>query len=188
VSQGDYVILAAEPICICGCDLAAPHQLRRGKAQPLADVLAAFADQLTPAEWATVHGAGADEEAVEAQFRKLWSLKEVRLHWRANCMAARAGLFALLLRCLLPLVLTGGACPPPLQAYVKATGEGLGFDLGNAEFQIDGLTAAVAVRGAPQPRWRFHLHRLGRGHWVSVGRAPLEAVVDAWGVSRAAEG
>ena len=77
------------------------------------------------------------------------------------------------------------ASPPalPLQAYVKATGEGLGFELGKAEFTLDGATAAVSVDGAPQPRWAFHLHQLGRGHWASVARAPVDAVVDAWGVS-----
>jgi hypothetical protein len=32
-------------------------------------------------------------------------------------------------------------------------------------------------------RWAFYLQELGRGHWVSVAKAPLEAVVDAWGVS-----
>jgi len=45
------------------------------------------------------------------------------------------------------------------------------------------LAATVKVLGASQPDWAFHLHELGGGHWVSVARAPLAAVVDAWGVS-----
>jgi 4'-phosphopantetheinyl transferase len=143
--EGDYVILAAEPICIAGCDVAAPQQLRRRPGQPLAEVLASLKDQLTVAEWDSVQALKADEVAMEAHFRKLWSLKE---------------------------------------AFVKATGEGLGFPLAAAEFHLSGCgrTATVAVRGAPQPGWRFHVHELGGGHWASVARAPVAEVVDAWGV------
>ena len=83
----------------------------------------------------------------------------------------------LMVACAAPLL------PRPEQAFVKATGEGLGFDLRQAEFRIEGSTASVAVRGVPQPRWRLHLHELGADHWASVARAPPDAVVDAWGVS-----
>ena len=31
-------------------------------------------------------------------------------------------------------------------------------------------------------RWRFFLHELHNGHWVSVARGPPEVIVDAWGV------
>ena len=31
-------------------------------------------------------------------------------------------------------------------------------------------------------RWRFAVQELGGGHMVSVGRAPPDAIVDAWGV------
>lgn len=43
--------------------------------------------------------------------------------------------------------------------------------------------ARVRVRGEAAPEWAFFLHDLGRGHWAAVARAPLGAVVDAWGVS-----
>ena len=146
ILQGDYVVLASEGFCICGCDVAAPHQLRRNAGQSLNDVLSSFTNQLTPAEWAVVRKSPGDE-LIESQFRKFWSLKE---------------------------------------AFVKATGEGLGFDLGRCEFKlIDGPNgegkAAVAVDGVPQPNWTFFLHEFGRNHWVSVARAPMNAVVDAWG-------
>jgi hypothetical protein len=66
--QGDYVVLASEPVCICGCDVAAPQQVRRAAAQPLADFFRSFDRQFTSAEWAGIRGAG-DEAAQEAQFR-----------------------------------------------------------------------------------------------------------------------
>ncbi|KAI3430442.1 hypothetical protein D9Q98_005037 [Chlorella vulgaris] len=140
--EGDYVILASEPVAICGCDVAAPQQVRRSRGEPLADFFRSFQRQLTASEWASIRAAGTSDAAQEEQFRKLWSLKE---------------------------------------AFVKATGEGLGFELGNAEFIITGRTATVSVKGEPRPDWTFHLHELGNGHWVSVARAPPSAVVDAWG-------
>lgn len=142
--EGDYVILAAEGGCLCGADVAAPHALRRNAGQPLADVLAAFEQQLTPVEWAAVRGGDGGDDGVDSRFRRFWSLKE---------------------------------------AYAKATGEGLGLDLGRCEFTIaeNGLRATVAVDGTPRPNWAFFLHPLGREHWVSVARGPLDAIVDAWG-------
>lgn len=70
------------------------------------------------------------------------------------------------------------------EAYVKATGEGLGFELGRCEFKINGdnRRATVIVDGVSRTDWMFHLHELGRGHWVSVARGPVSAIVDAWGV------
>lgn len=76
-TQGDYVVLASEPLCVCGCDVAAPQQVRRRGGEPLADFLRSFRDQLTTAEWAGVNALAPDEAAMEGQFRKLWSLKEV---------------------------------------------------------------------------------------------------------------
>lgn len=45
------------------------------------------------------------------------------------------------------------------------------------------FAATASVRGELAEGWAFHLHELGQGHWVAVARAPLSAVVDAWGVS-----
>jgi 4'-phosphopantetheinyl transferase len=136
-------VLASEDICVCGCDVAAPHQLRRNAGQPLADVLLAFSKQLTPAEWAVVRKSPIEAE-IESRFRQFWSLKE---------------------------------------AFVKATGEGLGFDLGRCAFQLKSneKQASVEVDGVVQPSWTFHLHELGQDHCVSVARAPLNVIVDAWG-------
>jgi 4'-phosphopantetheinyl transferase len=155
--EGDYVVLAAEPLLVAGVDLAAPHELRRGAGaagRPLVQVLEAFRQQLTPGEWAYVDAADAGtggpgaEAAAEARFRCLWALKE---------------------------------------AFVKATGEGLGFDLARAEFAVDEAAGAATARvdGAPAPHWAFRLHTLGGGHTVAVARAPPAVVVDAWGGFRA---
>jgi 4'-phosphopantetheinyl transferase len=143
LKQGDYVVLASEDLCVCGCDVAAPHQLRRNSGQPLSDVLDAFTKQLTPAEWEVVRESPL-EAAVESRFRQFWSLKE---------------------------------------AFVKATGEGLGFDLGRCAFQLENedRQASVAIDGVVQPSWAFHLHELGQDHCVSVARAPTSVIVDAWG-------
>lgn len=51
--QGDYVVLASEPISICGVDVAAPQQLRmRGSQQKMtiAQLKAIFDKQFTPYE------------------------------------------------------------------------------------------------------------------------------------------
>eukprot|EP00887_Chlorella_sp_A99_P000188 scaffold13.g188.t1 len=67
------------------------------------------------------------------------------------------------------------------EAFIKAIGLGLEFELIKAEFAVDGSAAALTIEGAPAPRWAFRLHELGGSHWVSVARGPLDAVVDRWG-------
>ncbi|KAK9814129.1 hypothetical protein WJX72_001038 [[Myrmecia] bisecta] len=71
------------------------------------------------------------------------------------------------------------------EAFVKARGDGLGFDLGRSEFTFPqgpkGSTAAVAVDGQPQSRWHFVIQQLGSAHWVSVARGPPDNAVDAYG-------
>jgi hypothetical protein len=44
------VVLAAEPVCICGVDVAAPQQVRRSQQEPLEAFFAHFERQFTPAE------------------------------------------------------------------------------------------------------------------------------------------
>lgn len=80
--QGEFVILAAEPLCVCGCDVVAPREGRRpgGREEPLADWLRCFEEQLTAREWEAVRGAG-DEAAQEVRFR--WGRRGQRA---APCM------------------------------------------------------------------------------------------------------
>lgn len=48
--QGDFVVLAAEPLCICGIDVAGPPQARQSKIQSMSDIKHTFQKQLTSAE------------------------------------------------------------------------------------------------------------------------------------------
>ena len=61
--EGDFVVLASEPVCICGVDVAAPAQLRSGRggaATPMRDYLALFSRQLTSCEAQRILGAGSE--------------------------------------------------------------------------------------------------------------------------------
>jgi hypothetical protein len=49
LQQGDYVVLACEGYCLCGVDVAAPHQLRYGT-KPLLQTLNLMKPQLAESE------------------------------------------------------------------------------------------------------------------------------------------
>jgi len=71
------------------------------------------------------------------------------------------------------------------EAFVKAIGMGLGYDLGLVEFEIDDVTNIATVTSR-EPRyksheWSFYLHPLPNGHWVSVARGPPDSITDAHG-------
>lgn len=44
------MVLAAEPVCICGVDVAAPQQVRRSKQEPLESFFSSFERQFTSDE------------------------------------------------------------------------------------------------------------------------------------------
>ena len=44
------MVLASEGHCLCGVDVAAPQQLRRGPSQPMLDYLQSFRRQFTEHE------------------------------------------------------------------------------------------------------------------------------------------
>ncbi|DBA75445.1 TPA: hypothetical protein ACH3X1_010702 [Trebouxia sp. C0004] len=146
--EGGYVVLAAEPICICGIDVAAPSEARSAKTQTPADLFRAFDKQFTAEEWTCIKAAGSEAEQMQ-EFQRHWSLKE---------------------------------------AFVKARGDGLGFDLGRVQFQLSAplpsgsQSATAKVDGNLLLRWRFAIQMLGEQHVVSVALGPPEDVVDAWGV------
>ena len=188
--DGNYVVLASETYCVCGCDVSSAGSLlgkRRGSRaedgleasmDTLRKTLKSFEAQLTAKEWDAVYGevgnvsgeAGGRAQvfAVASRFAKYWSLKE---------------------------------------AYVKAIGMGLGYDLGRVEFEVvelgdrgDGAGSAgvsgvafVSIDGELNSDWCCYLHTLGnRGdkdigcdhggaHWVSVARGPVQDVIDAHG-------
>jgi len=84
--EGDYVVLASEPLCLCGIDCAAPQQLRRGKPQTIQDIHKTFKDNFTEYEWQTIFNAGSSN-AQEDAFRCHWSLKEAFTKARGDGIA-----------------------------------------------------------------------------------------------------
>lgn len=78
------------------------------------------------------------------------------------------------------------------EAFVKARGDGIAFELGKVEFRwvpLPGFPsgtayeATCAVEGRPAELWRFIHHRLPgeKAHWVTVARGPLTDIIDAMG-------
>ena len=187
--EGDFVVLASEDVVVCGCDIAAPHQLRRGgKKEPLIKVLEAFKGQLTESEWKYIF-LGEMKECINEQHDGVGAngthlndpSQRSSASWPPYFAANSPGLdendVDTRFRQIWSLK----------EAFVKATGEGLGFDLGRIEFGIDDKknVASVSIDGKRQKDWKFHMHCLGRKdreHWIAVARGPLTAIVDAWGV------
>ncbi len=70
--QGEYVVLAAEPVCICGCDVAAPRTARPRRPgqppEPLEAFFRSFEQQFTAREWEAIRAAGGEGEQ-EGTFR-----------------------------------------------------------------------------------------------------------------------
>ena len=71
---GDYVVLASEPVCIVGVDIAAPGQSRRNNVFSLDEIFKSFRDQFTEVEWQNIRCFG-DERSQENAFRRNWSCK-----------------------------------------------------------------------------------------------------------------
>lgn len=88
--EGSFVVLAAEPCLLCGIDVAAPGQLRRGPDRSFGQLLETMRDSFTPREFATVRGAGSDRQ-MEDTFRKLWSLKEAFTKARGDGLGFKLG-------------------------------------------------------------------------------------------------
>lgn len=151
--EGDWVVLASEPLCVCGVDVAAPPSSR---ARPL-DMSKEELPQLTKEEWAAVRRAGRlDPASVPKELR---GYDMFQRHWSAK------------------------------EAFVKARGDGLAFELGRAAFQFeeslqggaDCFVGAVCVDGKAAPRWRFFQSKFGTDHWITVARGPTGDIQDADG-------
>ena len=142
--EGDFVVLASEPVCVVGVDVAAPSQVRRTHATmktkpnsphrngvhkideqrapppPLTvdELRRSFGRTCTSAEWDAI----ARDDEQEAAFRRHWSCKE---------------------------------------AFAKARGDGLGLDLQRAEFTIkrvgETFRAELRMDGHIDRRWAFHV-------------------------------
>ena len=173
--EGDFVVLASEPVAVCGVDVAAPGQARRrrrdGRKPSIDEMLKVFANVLTPNERAAVENAAGDDEAKEDVFRRHWSLKE------ALVKAMGVGLAMELNR-----------------ADFECEDEGAGVRRAGSAAPRGRLpggveTATLRLDGEPKTRWRFFMQPLGvrasenggGRHWVTVSRGPFEDVTDANG-------
>lgn len=101
-------------------------------------------------QWRCILGGGTEEEQ-KILFRRHWSLKEVQ--------SVAVLPVALCCEIVIPLLLPRARplTPPTfLQAFVKARGDGIAFDLCKAEFSFKdgcwGDTAQVKVNGILQPK------------------------------------
>ena len=151
--EGNYVALAAEPVLLCGIDVAAPGQVRGGN-DSLDEALEVMRGQFTKKEFAFVKG-HKTERTMEDAFRKLWSLKEAYTKARGDGIAFE------FLRCEFQL---GGP------------GSGEGVEPGQSV-----ETASLKVDGKPMPEWHFFIQSMGDDHWVSTSRGPPTDAVDALG-------
>jgi 4'-phosphopantetheinyl transferase len=84
--------------------------------------------------------------------------------------------------------------PAAQQAFIKARGDGIAFELSRLEVRLPQASAqdwmrqpvqqaTLAVDGQPQHSWRAFLQQLPNRHWTAVVRGPPAAAVDAFGVS-----
>ena len=85
--EGAFVVLAAEPVLLCGVDVAAPREARGGRKQTLEEHFATLTDYFTPREWSAIRACGPSEEKMEACFRQHWSLKEAFTKARGDGIA-----------------------------------------------------------------------------------------------------
>eukprot|EP00241_Pyramimonas_parkeae_P007284 CAMPEP_0114234862 /NCGR_PEP_ID=MMETSP0058-20121206/5934_1 /TAXON_ID=36894 /ORGANISM="Pyramimonas parkeae, CCMP726" /LENGTH=303 /DNA_ID=CAMNT_0001346567 /DNA_START=65 /DNA_END=976 /DNA_ORIENTATION=- len=85
--EGNYVVLASEPVAVCGIDCAAPQQLRKGKEMDIHKIKEVFSRNFTDLEWRTIMGAGPDNQTKEDCFRCHWSLKEAFTKARGDGIA-----------------------------------------------------------------------------------------------------
>jgi 4'-phosphopantetheinyl transferase len=90
--EGDWVVLASEPRCVCGVDVSAPEDCGMGAKT---DVFNTFREQLSPAEWEQVRRKaaegpsqpGADPTYDCDAFQRYWSCKEAFVKARGDGLA-----------------------------------------------------------------------------------------------------
>jgi len=90
--EDDWVVLASEPRCVCGVDVAAPEAQRHPNSAKI-NVFDLFQEELSPAEWEQVRrkaaegpsGPGADP--FNDAFQRYWSCKEAFVKARGDGLA-----------------------------------------------------------------------------------------------------
>jgi len=185
--EGDWVILASEPLCVCGVDVSAPQQVRPGGAAGNQDIFRDLQDQLTSSEWDFVHAEG--RKGVTA------AANDVDSRDGLTCQSSSA--------VRRPMASEGDYAYEAFQrhwsckeAFVKARGDGLEFPFNRIEFSMTpvadhdklvdshsyapGFSAWVDGDDLSS-RWRFFQHRLGPDHWVGLARGPTSDAIDVNG-------
>ncbi|XP_062091762.1 uncharacterized protein LOC133797754 [Humulus lupulus] len=67
------------------------------------------------------------------------------------------------------------------EAYVKALGSGVSYDLEKVEFHHSNWrNISVKISGRDMPEWRFWLSELGKGHLVSVARGHPRSATESY--------
>eukprot|EP00899_Mesostigma_viride_P019490 jgi/Mesvir1/27542/Mv07300-RA.1 len=199
--HGDYVALASEPLCLVGVDVMA-HEARHAQ-MPAEEFFQSFTGCYTPKEWAVVRSAGPCPDAIS---RHPVSSTTGQTSMTAGGVAGSGeSMDGAINRHPEGMARKGSACGAVgvtdgrdgvlydqfyrhwclKEAYIKAVGIGLGFELGRAEFAcLEGdpwaREARVAIDGAHRPDWRFFLDRLGANHWVCVARGPPSEAVHSY--------
>lgn len=155
--DGKFVVLAAETHCVCGCDISSTQSLiKKRKTTKVTDL--PTADEL---------------KAFFVAFEKQLTDKE----WEHVYSAGWDDTQQICARFCTYWSLK--------EAFAKALGLGLGYELGHVEFEIDDETGTAFARIHPDTDvstdWCLYIHQIYPGHWVSVARGPPSAIVDAHG-------
>ncbi|CAG9461508.1 unnamed protein product [Pedinophyceae sp. YPF-701] len=162
--EGALVVLASEPVCLVGVDVAAPWHQRPGISQRghgASALRATFEKQLTEQEWRSVEAAGSPSEQ-EVMFQTLWSLKEAFVKARGDGLA-----FDFHRASFRPRVPVGRNGAPGTCACLPWTGP--------VEVEVDGVLRSD---------WALHVAHPRCGYAISVARGPPTEARDAWGVFR----
>ena len=147
--EGDFVVVASEPLCLVGVDVCCADRARGpNRAPPDLEELGHYAVAFSQDEWTALVLVGDGEKRFD-HFRSLWACKE---------------------------------------AYVKARGDGLAFDLNRVTFVALARggrgpfsAAAVVVDGFRDDRWRVDVEALDADHIAAVCRGPCAEARDEAG-------
>ncbi|KAJ8598167.1 hypothetical protein CTAYLR_007390 [Chrysophaeum taylorii] len=149
--EGDFVVLAAEPTCLCGVDVCSAAQLRlpADGARLVDELRRSFDAQFAASEWTRIERAPDDARALDL-FKTLWSCKEALVKARGDG---------------LQFDLSRIAFEPRLRDR-KGRWK-------RAIVRVDG--------GPPDRDWRFDVEHLDRDHVSTVALGPVSAIVDRLG-------